>query len=268
MKKLDKKEIMKLELDMLCVFEQVCKKHDLYYTLCGGTLLGAIRHKGYIPWDDDIDIMMTRPDFERLCDLIKQDKVELPSHLKFISWFTKPSMDIPFLKIIDTRTHVEEKYMTNDKHLWIDILVIDGCPEDKEELKKMFIKSLRLRKILFTKQTKPGTGKTKLKALSKDFVRLLLKPISAKWICHKLEELSKTYDFDKCKYIGCIQWGYGPQERVHKDPWLKPIEVEFEGYKFNGPTNYDEYLSHLYGDYMKLPPLDKRVSHDMLVMMD
>ncbi len=191
----------------------------------------------------------------------------MPSHLRFISWFTNPCMNIPFLKLIDMRTIVEEEFMVNDKHLWIDILIIDGCPEDDNQLKKMFKKSKRLRKILFLKQTRPGSGKGMIKAVGKDALRFILKPIRLQYFCRKLDKLSALYDFDKSKRIGCIQWGYGPQERVNKEKWLSPIEVEFEGHMFSAPSNYDEYLSNLYGNYMELPPIEKRQAHNMSVKM-
>ncbi len=259
------KEIKALEYDMLLIFDAICKRYGLYYTLCGGTLLGAIRHKGFIPWDDDIDVMMPRPDFNRFCQMIKDNAIVLPDHLSLISWFTAPSMDIPFVKIIDRRTRVTEEYMISDQCLWIDILVIDGCPEDNQKLKRLFANSKRIRWALFNKQTKPGAGTTRGKAFLKDIVRFLLKPVSAKKLCQKLDRLSNCYRFDECKSIGCIEWGYGPQERVNKSAWMKPVNVEFEGGLFPAPSNYDEYLSNLYGDYMSLPPIEKRTSHNMNV---
>ena len=267
MRILTREEIMQLELEMLLVFKDLCEKNNLYYTLCGGTLLGAIRHKGFIPWDDDIDVMMPRPDFTRLCEMIRRNEITLPDHMRFIGSFTDPRMDIPFLKIIDTRTTVEEEYMVNDKNLWIDILVIDACPEEDEKLKRIFKESKAIRKLLFTKQTKPGAGKSAGKRIMKDLARFLLLPVSSQYLCRRLDRLSTRESFDDCKRIGCIQWGYGPQERVDKAKWMTPITVEFEGYDLAAPTNYDEYLSNLYGNYMELPPVEKRHSHDMTVMM-
>ena len=267
MHQLSLNEIKELELEMLIAFDRLCEETGLSYALCGGTLLGAIRHKGFIPWDDDIDVMMTRPEFKKLCSMIKTGNVDLPPHMKAISWFTEPSMDIPLVKIVDTRTTVEERYMNADKHLWIDIIPTDGCPENTRELSALYRKTKLLRKLLFAKQTRKGAGTTGFKALEKDIARTILKPVSGKLLCKLLEKVSTKYDFDKCDYIGCTIWGYGPQEKVDKKGWLSPIKVEFENHYFWGPSNYDYYLSNLYGDYMKLPPVEKRTSHEMVVTM-
>ena len=268
MNRLTLREQQMLELDMLKAFRKVCEDNNLYYTLAGGTLLGAIRHEGFIPWDDDIDVLMPRPDFERLGQLIREGAVSLPQHLQFCSWFTDPGMSIPFLKIIDLRTIVCETYMVGDNHLWIDIFVMDGSTENDRELKKQFRQSKRLRKVLFKKNTRPGTGKTKFRSASKDIIRTALKPVSAVFLCRQIENVAKRYCFDNCGYVAGAQWGYGPQERINRSAWMTPINVLFEGEYFTAPSNYDEYLSNLYGDYMKLPPVDKQVIHEMSVYMD
>ena len=107
-KKLNSDEVKKIELQLLLKFDELCKKHDLQYSLCGGTLLGAIRHKGFIPWDDDIDVMMPRDDFEKLLKLEKtqaSDQVE-----KLVSWKSGKSI-YPFIKMINTKTVLKEKYL-------------------------------------------------------------------------------------------------------------------------------------------------------------
>ena len=265
---LNLREQQLLELEMLKAFREICKDCDLYYTLAGGTLLGAIRHNGFIPWDDDIDVLMPRPDFERLGQMIREETVKLPPHLRFCSWYTDPGMSIPFIKIVDLRTAVGETYMVGDKHLWIDIFAMDGSTENDRELKKQFRQSKYLRSLLFKKNTRPGTGKTRFRSFAKDIIRTALKPVSAKHLCMQIESVAKRYRFDHSPYIAGAQWGYGPQERINREAWMTPENVLFEGEFFAAPSNYDEYLTNLYGDYMKLPPADKQIIHEMNVLME
>ena len=97
----------------------------------------------------------------------------------------------------------------------------------------------------------------------KDVIRVIVYPISNNKICKTLDKLASTYSFNECDSIGCVQWGYGPQEKVNKERWMKPIMLDFESREFPCPSNYDEYLTNLYGDYMKLPPEEKRTTHNM-----
>ena len=261
--KLTMREQQEIELEILTAFKRLCEKHNLYYVLAGGTLLGAVRHQGFIPWDDDIDVLMPRPDYERLCQLIREHAIEFPPYLEARCWFTEPHMNIPFLKIVDLRTLVKENYMMGDEHLWIDIFAMDGSTENDRNLKKQFDQSILLRKILFKKQTRPGTGKTRFRSVAKAILRTILKPIDAKWLCQKIEQTATRYRFDNCRFIAGVQWGYGPQERIDRMSWMIPVEVAFEDQLFNAPSNYHEYLHNLYGDYMQLPPVEKRVVHEM-----
>lgn len=268
MKKISSDEIKKIELEILKEFDKLCKKNNLYYVMCGGTLLGAVRHKGFIPWDDDIDVLMPRPDYERLINGIDMDFSEMPSYLEMCNWKRNNSY-APFIKIVDNRTKVQAKYIDdeNASRLWIDVFPMDGAPSDDLKLKKLFGKSLRVRKILRIKCARNGEGKTFIKRLIKPLVKILLKPISFKQLCNRLDAIAKTYDFDKTEKVAGVLWGYGPQERIDKEKFMTPIQMTFEGYVFNAPSNYDEYLSGLYKNYMELPPVDKRVTHDMEVYM-
>ncbi len=265
MKKLSHKEIQEAELNILKEFDKFCKKNDLYYTLSGGTLLGAIRHKGFIPWDDDIDVMMPRPDFERLLSGKDLDTSELPEYMHFASWKDK-SLPFPFIKLLDSRTKVDVDFYNeklNVNEIWIDVFPIDANPDDEKELKKIYRKSLRLRKILNIKLAKSGEGKNLIKRLLKPILILLFKVINIYSLCDKIDRLSKKYDFDKCSKVGGIVWGYGPQERIDKEKFLTKEDVQFEDATFSAPSNYHEYLTGLYKDYMQLPPEDKRVVHGL-----
>lgn len=260
-KKLNSDEVKKIELQLLLKFDELCKKHDLQYSLCGGTLLGAIRHKGFIPWDDDIDVMMPRDDFEKLLKLEKtqaSDQVE-----KLVSWKSGKSI-YPFIKMINTKTVLKEKYLDKEytTGVWIDIFPIDGMPEDQKIVDKKYKKVIFYKMMLMTAYSEMGKGTTWYAALAKRFLIPICRHLNTKKICNKMNKISKEYPVSKSPYAGIILWGYGPQEKMPRKEFLEYVEVEFEGHKFPGPKCWDFYLSQLYGDYMKLPPEDKRVFHD------
>lgn len=262
MTKLDTDGIKAIEKDLLAVFDKICSDNDLYYTLCGGTLLGCIRHKGFIPWDDDIDVLMPRPDYDRLLHG-EVDLGSLPDHVKVVKW-TDGSMNFPFIKLVDTRTDISVEFFDdryNVRHIWIDIFPIDGNSGDPDKCADMCRRIHFLRHILTLKLSQSGEGKSRFKAALKPFVKAILTPIPIMALCKRIDDISKSYPFDYDETICGYLWGYGTMEVIHREPYMIPLMKEFEGDLYPVPSNYDEYLSNLYGDYMQLPPEEKRVFH-------
>lgn len=259
MRKLSNDEIKQTILEILIEFADFCDKNELRYYLAAGTLLGAVRHKGFIPWDDDIDVFMPRKDFERMHELLQ--KHQMAPYYKLIGLNAGNSF-WPFAKIVDTRTKTTNEFASTDKWLWIDIFPIDGLPDDEEESAEHLRKAIPIKKNINRCHAKIGKGKNLFRAIAKIPMILTLKIISPKHFGKKLDKLARQYDFDKSNYVGCSVWSLGPKERMEKEKYLPRTKVEFCGHQFWAPQDYDGYLKSIYGDYMQLPPEEERVTHE------
>ncbi len=262
MKKLDRAQIQQRELAIFKVFTRICEQYGIRYYLAGGTLLGAVRHKGFIPWDDDIDVNMPREDYDRL--LSHADEINASGDYKLAAC-ELGNLNYPFAKIYDLHTSIRKLYDQDEteKNLWIDIFPMDGLPDDEKEVKKIFNKTLAARRILRVKQARDGEGKTALRRVFKPAAKVILKPLSDKKILDYINRTCRTYKVSDCGYMGGIANGYGPQERCPRKLYLKSVPMQFEDMTVSAPGCWDYYLRNLYGDYMELPPEEKRETHDM-----
>lgn len=263
LKKISLDEIKKIELDILINFDTFCKENKLKYYLSGGTLLGAIRHKGFIPWDDDIDVCMPRGDYQKLIKIFP-DKLKNRYILKAKE---KGNFKAPFVKILDSRTLIDFKYVKNelDNNLWIDIFPVDGLPSNKKEMRNLYTKVSFYRKLLVLNTAKIKTSKGKLlKQIFKPFAIFIAKLIGTKFFIKKIETIALSNNYDKSEYVGAVTWGlYGIGECMKKSDFEKVVYVDFEGYKFPAFSCWDSYLRGLYKNYMELPPIEKRKTHEM-----
>lgn len=258
-------EIHEKETYMLKLVSELCDKHGIRYYICGGTLLGAVRHKGFIPWDDDVDILLPRPDYDKLQEIIKTQP--------FMPKYRFHSSDLgnlydPMCKLFDLETIVDKTYIDDeyDRYLWIDMFPMDGMPESEAELETMYRKIHAARKRLKFMKAKNGTGRSSLKKI----IKPVLKPFALllfgkKRTVRYIEKIAKRYKFEETETVGGLVFGYGPQERMNREEYVKPVKMEFEGLTVTAPGCYDEYLRALFGNYMELPPEDKRQVHFMKI---
>lgn len=231
-------ECKKIRLDILREIDRFCKENHLTYFLAYGTLLGAVRHQGFIPWDDDADIMMPRKDMEILkksFDSVKYKYSDIDTERHYEYAFPR----ITCRNTFDKKGMIAKYYGVN-----IDLYPIDGLPEDDEEINRFFKKY----KVLFKSRLFLIRVRNLMMRLfpitSIPFIRTLTK-CCINWI--------KKYDFENSSKVFVID------ARVYsKKIFDGVVEVPFEGFRFNAPIGYDEFLRTSYGDYMKLPPEEDR----------
>ena len=255
-------EIKALEIDILRHFVAYCEKHSLNYMLYAGTLLGAIRHKGMIPWDDDVDVAMPRPDYERFLALTKQESVA--PHLKFYDCREEGAYWVPVPKLVDERTEGREIYQGRGVHngVWIDIFPMDGVPEDDAKREKLY-EEIRREKLIITLQTTPFIfTKNPVKFLK----RLVAYPayLVGQFMNHKkhalkIHALAESEPYETAKDLTILTDNVYDSGRMTKEEAADTMLVPFEDLEARVPRCYDRYLTAIYGDYMTPPPVESQV---------
>lgn len=237
-----------IQLGMMKAIHQFCIEKNIRYSLGGGTLLGAVRHKGFIPWDDDVDIMMPRPDYERFLTLFEgifpQYNIQ---HYKNDNNYYKP-----FAKVYDNRTLLIEAYCTTG--VFIDVFPIDGMPN--EDVYILMLRKLNklARRLRYTTNIISGNFKF--------LKRLYGKLHSRDKALYRYDKYITSYKFETSEYAGAISGAYGVKEHMPVYVFDEYVELKFEDTKFMAIKEYDLYLKKHYGDYMQLPPIENRISHE------
>ena len=255
------------ELDTLVYFKEFCDKNNLLFYLCGGCCIGSLRTGGFIPWDDDIDILMPRDDYEKLYKLWDNDKQE---RFKLLRTDEKIFTGNIFTTIVDTETTCVK---ANQAHLDIpfgimmDIFPIDGCPKGK--FKRTTQKLNAMIYSLFLAQIVPENHGG-IMALGSKFLLSIVKSPKArekKW--RNAERRMSKYKISDCEYITELCEGVHSMQPEYPKEWFaSAVYREFEGLQMPIPVGYDPYLKKAFGDYMKLPPEDKQKPHHDMILVD
>lgn len=257
-RKVELEEMKHIQLELLDDVHSFCVANGIRYSLCGGTLLGAVRHQGYIPWDDDIDIMMPRSDYER-----------------FLQTYSSRQNRVLDLRTVPTTVELcakvcrEGTYMTDQllgRSLWgvnIDIFPVDGMPDEYEtHVQEILALRERLGQIcpfyrVVSRQKLLWFLKYCLKRVVYFYPGDLLS------LKRKIDGLSSRYNLEETALGAAIFGSYGKREVMESDVFLHYSDLPFEGRSYRAISAFDTYLHSLYGDYRKLPPEKDRVSHHL-----
>lgn len=250
-------EIKKIELDILKHFKTFCNENNIQYFLSNGTLLGAVKYKGFIPWDDDIDVFVPRKDYDRLMSSFIDNE-----QYKLFEISRNTSYRFPFAKMCDMSTCKIEGSYDNGIQLGlnIDIFPLDNWKQKsaKKQMRKSqaWMSCLTYSKIEFIKT--PNLIKTILINLWISWWHFF----GANRICLEIQKNATMCKAQESVEMGCIVWPiYGEREIIPKEVFSNTVEVLFEGEMFCAPIGYDRYLRSLYDDYEKEPPLEKQKTH-------
>lgn len=255
MRKIDIDELKRLQLDILVDVADYCDKNGIRYFLSGGTMLGAVRHKGFIPWDDDIDIQMPRPDYNRFIHEYSHPYYEV------CSWDLDKDFLCTYTKVSDRRTILSENTNLGRKiGVNIDVFPVDGLPKEEKEIDRTVSKMKTLWGLVVCATVLDISNRSAIKKIEITLMRAFYKifPLQSYFTGMAIRNAQK-YPFDNSDKVATLVWGYGKREVISHSTASEYILTEFETYRFCIPKDYEDYLSHIYGDYMKLPPESDRV---------
>ena len=259
-------QIHKIHLEMLIEVTEFLNQNNIEYFIDFGTLIGAIRHKGFIPWDDDVDISMTRPEYEKFLKLARSMQCKISNEL-LITEVSLNNSVFPYCKIVNKKYRVKEKDIDGgvEEYLWIDVFPYDGLSNDMKKNEQNFNQLMFWKKIQATRiasyRTCIKNTKNILMIPAKIILKFFLNMISPKVYARKIRKHTLKYDFDSAELIQefiCTARLWPPFKREH---FNELIEVEIDNHKFKTFKEYDKHLRTFYGDYMKLPPEDQRATH-------
>lgn len=255
-------EIQAIALDILEYIDRICRENQLHYFMSDGTLLGAVRHKGYIPWDDDVDIWMPREDYKKIEEIINQDS---NAHYRLINRQNTRGYIYGFGKVIDTRTLLIENIEKKCKMgIYVDIFPYDGLPGKCKEDYEKHVKTC----LFWDRQRYPAfcSYKTVCRNYTtgnrrRFFTWIIRKCIGGKNILRLMDKLSQKYPVEGAEFVGCLTSGYKAKDMMPAWVCAETVDMAFEDKVFQAPKGYETFLEIEYGDYMKLPPKEKQVSH-------
>lgn len=268
------RKLQLIELEILKEVVDICNRNNIKYFLMGGTFLGAVRHKGFIPWDDDIDIGMPRNDYEKFIKIIKK---ELPSNLQFKNFKELENPTIYFSRVEDESAKIKDNsaIVKRVRSAWIDIFPLDGMPNNS------FIRFLHKIRLLFLRgllQYSQFSIIVNQKLPNRPWYEKVLiwvgniinfeKILDTKKCMYRLDKTLTKYKYEDSKYVVNFMGAYKFKEMFKKEIYEKSALYKFEDLMLVAPKEYDFVLRQMYGDYMKVPPVEEQNKHFSEVIED
>lgn len=263
-------KLHEVDLEIVKEVVRVCNENGLIYYMSGGTLLGAVRHHGFIPWDDDIDLAMPRDDYEKF---LKIAPGLLPNNLQIVNYRTDSKYQYYITRVRDIDTKVEEIRIGNEyryTNASIDIFPLDGTPNNLI-LRKMYFFRVMMHRALMSlcykdsidrSRKRSGIEKIFLSIMEKIPIEKIFDPYKEK--C-KIDKMMRKHKVKDSNNIGCLMGAYRTNQIVPKRFFGEGKMYDFECIQLRGPELYDEYLKQMYGDYMKIPPKSSQKIHFKIV---
>ncbi len=259
---IDFDRIKSIQIDMLKKIIDICNSENIKYFLVGGSALGAVRHRGFIPWDDDIDVGMPRKDYEKFISCAPK---YLPDNMFLQTAYSDERYPLNFAKLRRSDTTFKEASYSSLKinhGVYLDIFPLDGYTSGK--LFHLKNKLLNMRVYMAFDCYEPP--KNIFKRLIRVFLGIIYKDY--KTAVFKREKLIKKIDYESSEEVINYCGAWGDREIMPQEYFGEGVKAEFEGLKVIIPSDYDKYLTRLYGDFMKLPPEEKRVPHHECTIID
>ena len=249
-------DLKRFELGILDYIDKVCKENEIIYYIDSGTLLGAVRHKGFIPWDDDIDIIVNRQDYKKLLSLLAEGS----TRYQVLSMYNNENYHYLFAKVIDAETELIEDYLPMEEMgVFVDIFPIDNLPSNIV-VRRIMQYYIRLKRTFLRIILDEINGK-KTETFKQKLVLFIHKRRNWKKIMNTIDSLLTKMSAKETKYKSNIVASSNPYRDVPTEYFGDPVQLQFENSTYYAPCAYKEYLTILYGDYMTLPPESARVTN-------
>lgn len=257
LEKLSLEEMRQIELDIARDIDRVCRENDIEYVLGYGSCLGAIRHGGFIPWDDDMDIVMLRPDYERFLTVFNECRSD--DRFRLVSYRDK-SAPCAFAKVVDQTTWVEERYSEAcyGSGVWVDIFPLDEVPGDRAD--RLFLKCSIYSALRYLAVTDTSTGASSAVKLAKKIVCPIVKKFGPYRFAKKLDECAMSCAGSRAAQVADLV-SEASSRCLFDRAMFEPAECSFSGNTLFVPRSYETVLEKWYGDWRTLPPESEREPH-------